>query len=86
MPETNQRVCGYEVDLLWRDERLVVEVDRHAFHGRRAAFERDHRRDQVLVVAGYRVIRITCRQLLEEPYAVIARIAQAFAQRPTPLP
>jgi very-short-patch-repair endonuclease len=67
------------VDLLWRRERLVVEIDGHAFHGHRAAFERDRRRDQVLAAAGFRVIRITWLQLEREPLAVITRIAQALA-------
>jgi very-short-patch-repair endonuclease len=78
MPETNVRVCGCEVDFLWRMEKLVVEVDGHGFHGHRAAFERDRRRDQRLVAAGYRVIRVTWRQLVGEPLAVITRIAQAL--------
>ncbi|MGI8427959.1 MAG: DUF559 domain-containing protein [Solirubrobacteraceae bacterium] len=77
-PETNTSICGYEVDVLWRGERLVIEVDGHAFHSHRIAFERDRMRDQVLVAAGYRVIRVTWRQLIDEPLAVIARIAQAL--------
>ncbi len=76
--ETNVRLLGYEVDLLWRAQRLVVEVDGHAFHAHRAAFERDRARDQVLVAAGYRVIRVTWRQLEREPLAILARIAGAL--------
>jgi very-short-patch-repair endonuclease len=78
-PDVNARVLGHEVDFLWRSEKLVVEVDGHAFHAHRAAFERDRTRDQVLVAAGYRVIRVTWRQLIETPIAVAARIAQALA-------
>jgi very-short-patch-repair endonuclease len=78
-PQVNARVGGFEVDLLWRRERLVVEIDGHAFHGHRSAFERDRRRDQVLAAAGFRVIRITWLQLEREPLAVIGRIAQALA-------
>ncbi len=69
-PETNARVLGYEVDFLWRAQKLVVEVDGYAFHGHRAAFERDRAKDQVLVAAGYRVIRVTWRQLEREPLVV----------------
>ncbi|MFZ0041498.1 MAG: DUF559 domain-containing protein [Solirubrobacteraceae bacterium] len=79
-PMTNVRLHGYEVDFLWRAEKLVVEVDGHRFHGHRAAFERDRKRDQVLTAAGYRVIRVTWRQLEHEPVAVAVRIAQALAQ------
>lgn len=79
-PETNARLLGYEVDVLWRAQKLVVEVDGHAFHGHRVAFERDRARDQALVAAGYRVIRVTWRQLEREPLVVLARIIQALGQ------
>ena len=78
LPAVNVLLEGHEVDFLWRVEQLVVEVDGHGFHGHRAAFERDRRRDQRLVAAGYRVIRVTWRQLVGEPLAVITRIAQAL--------
>ena len=77
-PATNVRLEGYEVDFLWPLEKLVVEVDGHGFHGHGAAFERDRKRDQRLVAAGYRVIRVTWGQLVGEPLALIARIAQAL--------
>ncbi len=47
-----------------------------------AAFERDRRRDRTHVAAGYRVIRVTWRQLQDEPLTVIASIAQALAALP----
>jgi very-short-patch-repair endonuclease len=78
-PRVNARVHGFEVDFLWAEQRLVVETDGHQFHGHRGAFERDRRRDQVLVAAGYRVMRITWRQLCEEPLAVVARVTMALA-------
>jgi very-short-patch-repair endonuclease len=49
------------------------------FHSSRRAFERDRRRDADLNAAGFRVLRITWRQLVEEPVAVVARLAQALA-------
>lgn len=78
-PLTNHRVAGHEVDLVWLDQRLVVEFDSRKFHGDRRAFETDRRRDQDLVAAGYRVIRVTARQLEQEPYVVVARLAAALA-------
>jgi very-short-patch-repair endonuclease len=75
-PHTNVRVAGWEVDVLWPPERLVVEVDGYAYHGNRAAFERDRRKDAALVAAGYTVIRITWRQLKDEPFAVVALLAR----------
>ena len=43
-PETNARIEGFEVDFVWRDRRLVVEVDGYAHHRSPAAFERDRER------------------------------------------
>ncbi len=79
-PEVNASVLGMEVDLLWREQQLVVEFDGFGFHASRAAFERDRLRDQRLVAAGFRVIRITARQLDQHPEAVLARIAAALAR------
>lgn len=75
-PRCNVELCGWEVDLLWPEQRLVVEVDGHAAHGH--AFERDRRKQMALVAAGYRVIRVTWRQLRHEPLAVIAAVARAL--------
>ena len=64
-PETNTIIEGYEVDATWRDARLIVELDGFATHGTRRAFERDRERDRRLQAAGWRVIRLTWRQLAE---------------------
>jgi very-short-patch-repair endonuclease len=71
-PQVNARLSGFEVDFLWKDARLVVEVDGYAYHSNRAAFERDRRRDRTLQTQGWRVVRITWRQLHEQPAAVEA--------------
>ncbi len=80
-PEANVIVEGHEVDLLWRAEKIVVETDGYAFHSSRRSFERDRRTDQALTAAGYRVIRITWRQLTDEPEAVVATLSRALAER-----
>jgi len=78
-PDVNVTVHGLEVDFLWRQQRLVVEIDGYAFHSDRQAFERDRRRDAELAAHGYRVIRVTWRQLVDEAAVVLARVAQALA-------
>ena len=78
-PVANARVGPYEVDLLWPRERLIVEVDGYAFHAGRQAFERDRARDAALQVAGYRVIRVTWRQIVREPHRVVATLAAALS-------
>jgi very-short-patch-repair endonuclease len=84
-PKTNARLAGHEVDFLWPAHRLVVEVDGYTFHSKRSSFERDRRRDAALTLAGYRVIRITWRQITEEPELVIATLAGALAAQPEAL-
>jgi very-short-patch-repair endonuclease len=71
---TNVLVLGREVDVYWPSARLVVELDGFAFHGHRAAFERDRARDIDLLVEGIRVIRITHRRLDEEAGVVAAKL------------
>jgi very-short-patch-repair endonuclease len=78
MPQVNARFAGYEIDFLWAAERVIVEVDGYDFHSHRRAFERDRRKDMALRDAGYEVIRISWRQLTEEPFVVIAHIARAL--------
>jgi very-short-patch-repair endonuclease len=54
-------------DFLWRDGRLIVEADSRRVHDRVVSFEKDRRRDQLLAAAGWTVIRVTWRQLHDEP-------------------
>jgi very-short-patch-repair endonuclease len=77
-PKVNQRIGGYEVDFLWPQERVVLEVDTYTFHGHPRAFERDRLKTMALEDAGFHVIRVTRRQLLEQPYLVIAHVARAL--------
>jgi very-short-patch-repair endonuclease len=77
-PESNIRLGRHEVDFLWREERLVVEVDGFAFHSSRVDFEHDRRRDAELQASGFRVMRVTWRQITDEPEATLVRLAQAL--------
>lgn len=77
-PEANVVVLGFEVDLLWRERRVAVELDGYAFHADRAAFERDRARDAELQAHGYRVVRVTWRQLVDHPEAVVSRIRRVI--------
>jgi very-short-patch-repair endonuclease len=72
--EANVLVEGERVDVLWRKERVIVELDGFAFHKSRASFEADRRRDAKLQVLGYRVLRITQERLTNEPDKVLAEI------------
>lgn len=73
-PAVNIRVAGLEADTAWLEAGLIVELDGHAYHRTRAAFERDRARDTTLQLAGFRVLRITHRRLEQEPAAVLAAV------------
>ena len=81
-PLVNQIVEGFEADFVWPNARLIVEADSWTAHGRRGSFERDRLRDAALQVAGWRVLRITWRRLLEEPDRVAGQIAALIAGAP----
>ncbi len=81
-PALNVRVGRHEVDALWREQRLIVEVDGYAFHAGREAFERDRRRDAELQASGFVVTRLTWRQITGEPAAVAALLSRLLALAP----
>ena len=56
---TNARVAGYEADVLYERQRVVVEFDSSTFHATRSAVEHDRRKDAALRLAGYQVLRFT---------------------------
>jgi predicted transcriptional regulator of viral defense system len=66
------------VDFVWRAQKLIVETDGGRYHRTRRAFESDRRKDQRLTLAGWRVLRITWRQLRDEPERIVTVIAEAL--------
>lgn len=60
------------VDMLYAEERLVVELDGRRFHARFSAMEEDRRRDQLAVMNGHRTIRFGHRQVYRAPESVLA--------------
>jgi very-short-patch-repair endonuclease len=81
LPQTNVVIEGFEVDCVWPEQRLIVELDGHASHSPTHAFELDRARDRRLEAAGWRVIRITWRQLHAEPELVEADLRRLLAAR-----
>ncbi len=75
-PEINVRVGPYLVDFLWRSRQFVVETDSYLHHGGREAFQGDRGRDLDLKRLGYEVLRLSERQINEEP-ATVAEIVLA---------
>ncbi|RED37761.1 uncharacterized protein DUF559 [Rhodopseudomonas thermotolerans] len=85
----NQTVAidGYgspRVDLLWRDGRVVVELDGPEHQGD-PNFANDRHRDYELLVAGYLVLRITNQQVATDLQAAIEKIRAVVRFRRTTL-
>jgi very-short-patch-repair endonuclease len=78
-PQTNVIVAGRVVDGVWHEQRVVIELDSRTHHMTTAAFEEDRRRDADLMLAGYRVLRITWRRLVDEPAAVAEIVRRLLA-------
>ena len=67
------------LDFSYPDLRLCVEADSEAFHLDLGAFRRDRRRQNLLVLAGWTVLRYTWADLVHEPGRVIAEVREALA-------
>ena len=78
-PEVNIKLGRWEVDFLWREAKLVVEVDTWTYHRGSIAFEDDHQRDLDLRQQGYGVLRFTDRQLEAEPERIVADVRKELA-------
>ena len=77
-PEVNARIGPWEVDFLWREHGLVVEVDAYSTHSSPWAFERDRRKDADLADRGLMIRRVTTMQISREPYVTVAGIRRAL--------
>jgi very-short-patch-repair endonuclease len=61
-------------DFVFRDVRLVIEIDGLAFHVTPEQFQADRHRQNRLMAAGWTVLRFTWRDLTERPAYVISKI------------
>jgi very-short-patch-repair endonuclease len=75
LPEVNQYVAGWQVDALWRDKRIAVELDGHGNHHTPAQLRRDRRKELALRGAGVIPVRYSGEQL-EERTEVIADLTR----------
>jgi very-short-patch-repair endonuclease len=78
VPEVNATVGRFEVDFLWRRQRVVVETDGFDFHRDRTAFEADRARDAELHAMGFRVLRFTYRAVRDEAGKVAATLLRVL--------
>jgi len=74
----------YEVDCLWAEQRLIVELDGRATHGTDRAFEKDRERDRLLLAEGWLVVRVTWRQLRDDGPSVLADLRELLRKQGRP--
>jgi very-short-patch-repair endonuclease len=80
LPEVNAQIGDrYLADLLWRDARLVVEIDSDRFHANPIDRRADARRDAHLRAAGYTVLRIPEAEIAAGADPVALRVTAALA-------
>jgi very-short-patch-repair endonuclease len=84
-PELQARIetagGSYRVDMLWRRERVILEAD--GLDKYRAGWQTlvdEKRRQENLERAGYRVIRVTWRELMQQPDDVVRRVRAALGR------
>ncbi len=73
-PLVNEPLGPYTIDFLWSEQRVAVETDGRAAHGRLSARERDHRRDAWLHANGYVPLRFSYTQVTSRPGEVLAAL------------
>lgn len=75
------RVGKWPVDFAWPTERIAVEIDGWAYHQQQRHFERDHRKRNDLVQAGWIVLSYTWHQLNYEVDESMRLLAESLAAR-----
>lgn len=75
------QIGTYFCDLVCRTERLVIEIDGYS-HDLRPEY--DARRDAYLQMQGYRVLRFTNEDVIQNLEGVVATIALALGPSPSP--
>lgn len=81
LPETNVNFGRFEADFVWREQRLVVELDTPTYHSGPGVFQRDREKDLVYRDAGFDVLRFTHAHVVHEPAMVLVRLVRALAGR-----
>lgn len=79
IPEPNARIGRYRPDMLWRDARLVVELDGRDAHSTPAQLDADARRQAAVERYGYTVLRFTATEVRDEAGPIAAELRRRLA-------
>ena len=81
VPVTNTHILGYEVDILYPMERVIVEVDGYEFHSDRDSFEGDRNRDADMLAHDHVTVRVTKRRMKQSPEREARRLNKILENR-----
>lgn len=69
------------VDFIYRDLRVIIEADSRKHHSALLDADRDRWRDLELAAAGFTVIRVSWRQLVDEPVRFVRALECLLGRR-----
>jgi hypothetical protein len=76
VPERNVRIWAggieWEIDCLWREQRVIVELDGRPWHVCERDLEKDKLKDMKLAATGYLPVRVTGRRFERDADGVFA--------------
>jgi hypothetical protein len=78
LPEVNVYIEGVLVDAVWRDKKLVAELDGRDNHSSWAQIQNDRSKELRLRAGGFGVVRYGTRQCEEEPALVEQDLLRAY--------
>jgi very-short-patch-repair endonuclease len=80
LPDTNVPFGRFEADFVWREQKLIVELDSATYHSGPGVFQRDHEKDLTFRGAGFDVMRPTRAHVVYQGPRVLVLLAQALAR------
>jgi very-short-patch-repair endonuclease len=80
-PKLNVKLFGHEVDALFEQEKVIVELDSWTHHKERQNFESDRERDAVAAEHGYLTVRVTWARMTGQAVREAARLHRTLQGR-----
>lgn len=83
-PETQIELCGPDgrtirLDMGWREQRVAAEFDGAQHWGDSVQHRRDIERQETIASMGWRLVRVSRDQLINQPLAVVHRVRAALS-------
>lgn len=83
-PETQIELCGPDgrtirLDMGWREQRVAAEFDGAQHWGDSVQHRRDIERQETIAAMGWRLVRVSRDQLINQPLAVVHRVRAALS-------